>query len=410
MKISLLMEREPFDKIFEETFTSFLNDLTNSPHKVKWYPRNHKKQKTVSVQRWYCNSLINSIFVNGAKPTVFDSISGEYSYNPLRPWRSLIQKLYLNFSRYPITGPSLSKYIIEISPPINDAINKLIIGGNTKIRMIDIADRNVYVILKSGFQKKYLDREIYVRNNFRYLPIPKIHSYGKNGKWYCEDYIVGSSPDRIKGSIGQVILNIAIEHIHKMLNETKNEESLLDYVGLVQERIKIKISQISHIDSIFEKKILSVTSELINLLNNYSGYTIITAYSHGDFQEGNILHDGEKTWILDWEYSNKRQIGYDLFVLLLKSRVYKGFSNRFLKLINNDLDEQQIELLNNWPGIKWKTKPNNKIHLLLFLLEEIDFHLGESNNKNFYKTTSGLTAIICHVNDILTINKFNSEN
>ena len=50
MKISLLLEREPFGKIFEESFTLFLNDFTKSQHKVKWHKKklniqNHKTQR-----------------------------------------------------------------------------------------------------------------------------------------------------------------------------------------------------------------------------------------------------------------------------------------------------------------------------------------------------------------------------
>ena len=115
MKISLLLKREPFDKIFEDTFASFLNDFTNSPHKVKWYPKNINNQNTVSGQIWYCNPLINSIFVKDANPAVFDSISREYSHNPLRPWRSIIQKLYLNFSKYKLTASLMAKYIIDFA-------------------------------------------------------------------------------------------------------------------------------------------------------------------------------------------------------------------------------------------------------------------------------------------------------
>ena len=58
----------------------------------------------------------------------------------------------------------MSKYVIEVSPPIKDAENKLIIGGNTKIRLIDITNRKVYVILKNGFNKKYMVKEKYVRS------------------------------------------------------------------------------------------------------------------------------------------------------------------------------------------------------------------------------------------------------
>ena len=195
MKISTLLEREPFDKIFEKTMASFFSDFTNHPHKVKWYPKNHNNQNTASIQQWYCNPLINSIFVKDANSDVFNSISGEYSHNPLKPWRSSIQKLYLSLSQHQMTSPLMSKYVIEVSPPIKDAKNKLIVGGNTKIRLIDIANRKVYVILKNGFDKKYLEKEIYVRTNFIFLPIPKIYTYGSNDLWYCEEYVSGKSPN-----------------------------------------------------------------------------------------------------------------------------------------------------------------------------------------------------------------------
>ena len=128
MKISLLLDREPFDKIFENTFASFLNDFTNSPHKVKWYPKSFINQNTVSRQIWYCNPLINSIFVKGANPAVFDSINGEYVHNPLRPWRSRLQKLYLRLSQNKIIAPLMSKYIIEVSPSEQADVTSLIIA------------------------------------------------------------------------------------------------------------------------------------------------------------------------------------------------------------------------------------------------------------------------------------------
>lgn len=392
MKISYLIEREPFDKIFEETFSSFLDDHNKRSHYVKWYPKNHTYKNTDSIQRWYCNPLINSIFVKNVNPAVFSSISGEYAHNPYKPWWSLIQRAYLFLSQFNLTSSFLSKYVILVSPPIEEARNKLIIGGNTKIRMIDIAHRKVYVILKKGFDKKYVQRELYVRSNFTYIPIPKIHTHGSNGLWYSEEYISGISPDRMRGDCGQGILMEAIHHIHKMLNETKKTVSLLDYMGLLQKKIIEGIDQNSQIDTSFKKKIAALASTFVLLLKRYDGHVVTRAYCHGDFQQGNIISNGEKSWILDWEYSGQKQIGYDLFVLLLKSRVSGGFSNRFLLWLNNEIDHDQMELINNWPEIKWNTKHFREIYLFLFLLEELVFHLEENNNDLFYGESKGLTA------------------
>ena len=409
MKISLLIDREPFDSIFEKTLTSFLNDFTNDSHRVKWYPKSHNKQNTESVQIWYCNPLINSIFVKDANPNIFDSISGEYSTNPLKPWRSLIQKLYLNLSVNKIIAPLMAKYFIEVSPPIKDAKNKLIIGGNTKIRIIDVINKRVFVILKIGFDKKYLEREIYVREKFKNLPIPKINLYGKNGLWYCEDYVSGKSPDRMEVNKGHNVLFEAVQQVHKILNETKKNVSLTGYVEDLLNRIINNADKISIINEATNRKIKEIASTLAAFLNRNADQDITTAYCHGDFQEGNIIYDGEKTWILDWEYSGSKQIGYDLFVLLLKSRVSKGFTKRFIRFINNELAANQMELINSWPEIEWRKKSDIKKYLLLFLLEEIDFHLEENSNKLFFNSTNGLNTIINQVDYILTQNTLINE-
>ena len=99
----------------------------------------------------------------------------------MKPWRSIFQRIYLLLSQNRITAPIFSNYEIYISPPpLDDSNNKLIIGGNTKLRIIDVSESKVYVILKEGFDKRYIDREIYVRENFKYLDIPKIHNIGNN--------------------------------------------------------------------------------------------------------------------------------------------------------------------------------------------------------------------------------------
>ena len=54
MKISTLLEREPFDKIFENTMAIFFSDFNNHPHEIKWHPKKQNNENTASVQKWYC--------------------------------------------------------------------------------------------------------------------------------------------------------------------------------------------------------------------------------------------------------------------------------------------------------------------------------------------------------------------
>jgi hypothetical protein len=65
--------------------------------------------------------------------------------------------------------------------------------------------------------------------------------------------------------------------------------------------------------------------------------------------------------------------------------------------MNNELDDEQMGLINNWPEIKWDAKPFKKIALFLFLLEELDFHIEENNNVSFFRESFGLTRFIDEV-------------
>ncbi len=386
MKISTLIKREPFKIIFEETMVLFLNDLINKgDYKVFWGDSKNSQSLSDNKQYWYCNPLINSIFVKKVNPSVFNSINGEYQHNPLRPWRSVFQKLYLLLSQSKYTSILMSKYTISISPSIGGAKNKLIIGGNAKIRIIDIESKAVYVILKSGFDKKYIEREVYARVNFPYLPIPKINEYGDNGLWYREEYIVGVSPNRMEQGKGKDILFKVVKCIHRMLEDTKKQTPIFKYVESLQGKINNGLDSISYIDVNVKNDMQVIVSSLIGCLERYSHKSIDVAYCHGDFHQGNILSNEDDYWILDWECGGYKQIGHDLFILLLESRMENGFSNRFFKLINSQFDGSQTELINNWPGINWKDKKLQKIYLTIFLLEDICFHIDENNNNIFYK-------------------------
>jgi hypothetical protein len=377
MKISLLLDREPFDKIFEETLASFLYDITNCPHYVNWCPKSHNKQSQKPAQIWYCNPLINSIFVKGVNPAVFDSINGEYSHNPLRPWRSLIQKLYLRLSQYNKTALLMAKYIIEVSPPIEDAKNKMIIGGNTKIRMIDIPGNKVYVILKNGFDKKYLAREVFIRENYQFLPVPKIILKGNDDLWYAEEYISGISPDRMRYEDGLQSLISSIESMRRVIEDTKKIVTLNDYVQSIVIKINTTIEAFMSDNNYSIKQVQDVASALIHYLNQYSNCFVITSFCHGDFQAGNIICDGKKSWIIDWEHSGRKQFVHDLYVMQLKSRIKDGFNQRFLEYFQEGPNMRQKVLNNYWPDLQSENQIELHVSMVLFLLEELDFHLEE---------------------------------
>ena len=61
---------------------------------------------------------------------------------------------------------------------------------------------------------------------------------------------------------------------------------------------------------------------------------------------------------------------------------------RFSKLLNNQFDSFQVDIINNWPELNWKNKKSKKISLLLFLIEEMDFHVTENINPLFFNNSN----------------------
>lgn len=401
MKISLLLEREDFKKIFEKTLEGFLLDLFKKKHSVSWGNKKYDYSQNEKCQIWFCNQLINSIFVDGVDQRVFDPIIGEYAFNPLKPWKTPFQKLYLYLLKNNKISLLLSQYTININPPIKNPQSKLIIGGNTKIRILDQRKEKVYVILKKGFSKKYLERECYVRESFPFITVPKIHTSNKNSFWYCEEYITGLSPDRM-GKKGEEILKDSIKMIHNLINKTNKEENHNTYLELIKNRILNRLKSIEHFNKDLKKRIISILEILLNHLELSDNASFSLSYCHGDFQQGNIIFDGEKTWILDWEYSGFKQPGYDIFVLLLQSRVPKMLTKNFLRFYDGDTSKKENLMLKQWPKIKWSNGYKH-FHLILFLVEELDLHIEDNSNVRFYNPSTGLLNYIESVDIIIKL-------
>jgi len=67
-------------------------------------------------------------------------------------------------------------------------------------------------------------------------------------------------------------------------------------------------------------KAVEAALEIIDSLSQDSGQRLNLRLSHGDFQPGNILVEGEHIWITDWEYAAVRQRDYDVLVYVLATR------------------------------------------------------------------------------------------
>ena len=60
--------------------------------------------------------------------------------------------------------------------------------------------------------------------------------------------------------------------------------------------------------------------KIIKVLIQKGSKKIVTAQTHGDFHAANMLIEKDHFWLIDWEYSSRRQIAYDALVYSLASR------------------------------------------------------------------------------------------
>ncbi|MBI4667956.1 MAG: phosphotransferase [Elusimicrobia bacterium] len=116
---------------------------------------------------------------------------------------------------------------------------------------------------------------------------------------------------------------------------------------------------------------------------------LATALTHGDFQPANIMVDKDKVWLVDWEYSDIRQIVYDGLVYALRSRFPCGLSGRIQWALAQD-NGAVDEFLKTWPETNWGNRLWRRMALTVFLMEEIVLHLKINDNPLFYSLDQGL--------------------
>jgi len=318
----------------------------------------------------------------------------------LRPWRSFFQRVYLFFATNPFTAHLLSKYKIKLLPPIDMAEHKLFLGGTTKIRLIDIQNQKVYVILKKGYSDHYYENELTIRNQHKYLPAPKLFEINYDGRWYCEEYISGVSPDRLKYGEAD-IMGQAIKPLRLLYQSTFQQKSKEEYLKNICNSIHSNLKQSYNRNNYDLNRIISIVDTLYSKLLSKLPSKIAICQNHGDLQPGNILWNAEleKLWIIDWEFTRERQYGFDFFTILLSVRSKVG-SAKILHAAEHGISEDNY-LLKMFPDL---SKGNLEVFLLLFLLEELDFKVEELKYYQLKQKHDGLINYISCLESILNKN------
>jgi hypothetical protein len=123
---------------------------------------------------------------------------------------------------------------------------------------------------------------------------------------------------------------------------------------------------------------------------------VATAQTHGDLQPGNVLAGDGRVWIIDWEYTARRQSGFDALTYSLGSRFPGGLARRALSAVV-DGGPGEADLLNDWPGLSWETRAGRCRTLAIFLLEELVLRIRESEDTGFHCLSPGTGQFFAEV-------------
>ena len=408
MRISLLLQREPFGAILEETLASFLEAWIGKPHQVRWYEGRPSvwTMRRQGQQPWLCNIYLNAIFVPKAEPTIFDPIRREFARGVVW-WRRPVQRAYVSLATSHRGAGWLAQAGVGISPFLSGAERLLIVAGNHKIRLLDRANGVVYGILKSGFPAEFMQREIETRQRARHLglPTPPLESVAEDKTWFSERYVSGTPVNRLSDAAqSHRAVREASNALRRLLEQTRKPEPLQDYVDRLQARIQQLVEENHLLTGPRRQSLLSNVSAIIGHISQSCstlGDHIETALTHGDFQPANILVSGEAVWLIDWEYSAQRQAGYDAFVFTLQSRSPRGLAARLQAFVSDGLDSTGSDL--QWPSVNRQGREGRRLHSELFLLEELVLHLEENANPRFVRLGEGLLQLQQEISCWVTI-------
>jgi hypothetical protein len=298
----------------------------------------------------------------------------------------------------PLTRNALAEHDIHIEPDIPNASQLLIIGGNTRLKIFDYASQQVTTVLKQGFDKKFIFRDIEVRHRHPWLPAPEIGDVLDSGQAYVEPLIHGTVADRLRNrATAAMALQSAIESIIHLESASFRSIPSMEWLSKTVEACKNPafgpqkgreqtVERTIAMLELLESRFTNLAADALPLIG--------VAESHGDLQPGNVVVSNEGVSLIDWERTDERIAGYDCMTLALDSRRrIDGLVARISELAEGRLgtpgaEHARLRLAHG--GDRRRTGAL----IAAYLLEELRFHLEECTAGPLYGPTRGLSALL----------------
>ena len=403
MRISLLLQREPFGEILCRTLERFLAGQDDRKYSVRWHPRRPafsgmfgrpaRSSDSESPQRWLCNGYLNAIFLPRPSRSDLEPIVREFSRS-VSARRRLLQRAYVGLATHSLGALLAADAYLEIAPPVRGAEHWLIVGGNHKLRILNRQAGKAVAILKEGFDARRLKNEIAVRRLAERagLPVPAIIRVGEDETWFEERYVTGTplnrladprEADRAVMSAGKSVARFSLDSLE--------ESSVADYSAPLLADCRRGVGDSTPIGARQRAGVERCLEALERKLARHARRSVWTGLAHGDFQPANILEDGGNVWLIDWEFAGRRQLGHDALVYALGVRHAAGLADRLGKFVEHPVSDP---LLKEWPGATWENRDDRELSALILALEELTLWLEENSNPCLFAVHAARSALV----------------
>lgn len=398
MRISLLQQREPFGSILEQTLSAFWTGYDGRPYEVSWQDgRVPGGPDAGDGQVWLANRYLNSIFRPNVEDRLLDQVRQEFSRSRVW-WRRPLQAAYVRQATAPGWSARLAQNHMVVTPALPDAQTWLVIPGNHKIRLLNGRSGLAYGVRKAGFNPDFLRNELAARSRAARagVQIPPLRETDPNGEWFAESLVSGMPANRLAGADeANAAVRATAVALARYVESTCHTADYQAYAqGLQSEAVALLAR-----NSLFEPRAEIAARGTFDALARrlaaqHGGAPMWVAQSHGDFQPANILVDGPRTWLIDWEYADERQVAYDALVFAAASRSPRGLAGRLRTFVQDGWPADLPLLGVGWPGLEELDAANRARCADLFLLEELLLQLRENSQPPLTRLGEGLLLLL----------------
>lgn len=325
MRIPQLLEIEDYRSIFKDSLAAFLNDYAGWQGKIEWGEDSRQAGLV-----FYENQQLNLLYPRTIDRNRLAEVTRDYRTNP-RLFRHIKRNAYASLAvRWPLERYTTSAALILTPPPI--LADWVFIPGNSFIRAIDFRRDVSIVFRKQGYDISNVLNDAKVRQQFPFLQSPVVHSLNTEKGWYEEERIVCIPLSRMaNGADKKARVQELITNLCALYAQTRQEVALDSYITTLRTDLETLLvrAETRHAPDIVAQIRTLIACETARL-SRYRNATITLVQSHGDLSLDNMVTDGTRNLIIDWEYTGYRSALYDYFYFFIHPFGKNGLAERLI--------------------------------------------------------------------------------